>query len=248
MAAAGGGGDRERVRALRPGHGIGDARGNPVAHLCRGLPGRIVVLRGHRPARARRRAGRALVAAHARVDRARRPCLLHVSVRAHRRRRERALREELLGLQGSLHLPGRAAVPLGAQVLHGDRHGAARSRRILALHPMHHALVRISPAAARARGLSRMEIYEILVILMFVGFVGLIFTGYPIAWVMGGIALWFALIGIAFNNAGVDTFLLKNFATFTIVIDRLWAIMSNWVLVALPNFVFMRSEEHTSEL
>jgi tripartite ATP-independent transporter DctM subunit len=84
-----------------------------------------------------------------------------------------------------------------------------------------------------------MEIYEILVILMFVGFVGLIFTGYPIAWVMGGIALWFALIGIAFNNAGVDTFLLKNFATFTIVIDRLWAIMSNWVLVALPNFVFM---------
>ena len=84
-----------------------------------------------------------------------------------------------------------------------------------------------------------MEIYELLVVLLFAGFIGLIFTGFPIAWIMGGLALWFALIGIVLNNAGVDTFLLKSFANFTIIIDRLWAIMSNWVLVALPNFVFM---------
>jgi tripartite ATP-independent transporter DctM subunit len=84
-----------------------------------------------------------------------------------------------------------------------------------------------------------MEAYEVLVILMFVGFVALIFTGYPIAWIMGGIALWFAAIGIVLNNFGVDTFLLKNYGSFTIIVDRLWAVMSNWVLVALPNFVFM---------
>jgi tripartite ATP-independent transporter DctM subunit len=84
-----------------------------------------------------------------------------------------------------------------------------------------------------------MEIYELLVVLLFAGFIGLIFTGFPIAWIMGGLALWFALIGIVLNSAGVDTFLLKSFANFTIIIDRLWAIMSNWVLVALPNFVFM---------
>ena len=84
-----------------------------------------------------------------------------------------------------------------------------------------------------------MEIYELLVILMFLGFIGLIFTGYPIAWIMAGIALWFARIGIVLHNMDVDTFLLKNWASFTIIVDRIWAVMSNWVLVALPNFVFM---------
>jgi tripartite ATP-independent transporter DctM subunit len=84
-----------------------------------------------------------------------------------------------------------------------------------------------------------MEAYELLVILLFLGFCGLIFTGYPIAWIMGGLALWFTAIGIALNGLGVDTFLLKHFGSFTIIVDRIWAVMSNWVLVALPNFVFM---------
>jgi tripartite ATP-independent transporter DctM subunit len=84
-----------------------------------------------------------------------------------------------------------------------------------------------------------MEAYELLVILMFLGFIGLIFTGYPIAWIMAGLALWFALIGIVLNSLEVDTFLLKNWGSFTIIVDRIWAVMSNWVLVALPNFVFM---------
>jgi tripartite ATP-independent transporter DctM subunit len=84
-----------------------------------------------------------------------------------------------------------------------------------------------------------MEAYELLVILMFLGFIGLIFTGYPIAWIMAGLALWFALIGIVLNDLEVDTFLLKNWGSFTIIVDRIWAVMSNWVLVALPNFVFM---------
>lgn len=84
-----------------------------------------------------------------------------------------------------------------------------------------------------------MEAYEILVTAMFLGFIGLIFTGYPIAWIMAGIALWFAAIGLVLNSFGVDTFLLKNYSSFTIIVDRIWAVMSNWVLVALPNFVFM---------
>jgi tripartite ATP-independent transporter DctM subunit len=84
-----------------------------------------------------------------------------------------------------------------------------------------------------------MEPYELLVVLMFLAFVGLIFTGYPIAWIMGGVALWFAATGVLLNSLGVDTFLLKNYASFTIIVDRIWSIMANWVLVALPNFVFM---------
>lgn len=60
-----------------------------------------------------------------------------------------------------------------------------------------------------------MEVYELLVILLFLAFVGLIFTGYPIAWIMGGLALWFTAIGIVLNGLGVDTFLLKHFGSFT---------------------------------
>lgn len=84
-----------------------------------------------------------------------------------------------------------------------------------------------------------MEIYEFLVTALFFTFIGLLFTGYPIAWIMAGLALWFALIGIVLNGMDVDTFLLKNWGSFTIIVDRIWAVMSNWVLVALPNFVFM---------
>ncbi len=84
-----------------------------------------------------------------------------------------------------------------------------------------------------------MEAYELLVILMFLGFCVLIFVGYPIAWIMGGLALWFAGIGIVLNGLGIDTFLLKHFGNFTIIVDRVWSVMENWVLVALPNFVFM---------
>jgi len=84
-----------------------------------------------------------------------------------------------------------------------------------------------------------MEVYELLVIAMFLGFVGLLFTGYPIAWIMAGVALWFTAIGLVLHTFDVDTFLLKNYGSFTIIVDRIWAVMSNWVLVALPNFVFM---------
>jgi tripartite ATP-independent transporter DctM subunit len=83
------------------------------------------------------------------------------------------------------------------------------------------------------------ETYDLLVVLMFLVFCGLIFTGYPIAWIMGGLALWFAAIGIVLNGLGIDTFLLKHFGNFTIIVDRIWSVMTNWVLVALPNFVFM---------
>ena len=57
-----------------------------------------------------------------------------------------------------------------------------------------------------------MEAYELLVILLFLSFVGLIFTGYPIAWIMAGLALWFAGIGILLNSLGVDTFRRKTSA------------------------------------
>ncbi len=84
-----------------------------------------------------------------------------------------------------------------------------------------------------------MEAYELMVTAMFLLFIALLFTGYPIAWIMAGLAVWFTAVGVVFHEFEVDTFLLKNYGSLTIIVDRIWAVMSNWVLVALPNFVFM---------
>ncbi len=40
-----------------------------------------------------------------------------------------------------------------------------------------------------------MEVNDFLVIAMFLTFIGLLFTGFPIAFVLGGVAMLFTLIG-----------------------------------------------------
>lgn len=83
-----------------------------------------------------------------------------------------------------------------------------------------------------------MPFNEILAILMFAGFIGLLFAGFPVAWTLGGMAVLFTVVAWI-----ADTF----FGTFTGVdwaftsgtVDRLWDIMKNWVLVSIPMFVFM---------
>nr|WP_221238555.1 TRAP transporter large permease subunit [Roseospira visakhapatnamensis] len=67
-----------------------------------------------------------------------------------------------------------------------------------------------------------------------------IFTGFPLAWVLGGISFLFLLLSlILLNWFGVDTYFLDEWNDFAIIVDRIWAQMQNWVLVALPMFVFM---------
>ena len=41
-----------------------------------------------------------------------------------------------------------------------------------------------------------MPLNEILVVAMFLLFIGLIFTGYPVAWVLGGLSVFFAAIAV----------------------------------------------------
>jgi len=83
------------------------------------------------------------------------------------------------------------------------------------------------------------ESYEFIVIIFMVSFIGSLFTGYPIAWLLGGLSLMFATLGIVLNDFGIDTFLLTSWPKFGAVIDRIDGIMSNWVLVSLPMFVYM---------
>lgn len=83
-----------------------------------------------------------------------------------------------------------------------------------------------------------MEINEILAIAMFGSFIALLFTGFPVAWVLGGIALIFSALSIALDT-WAGTWIGIDWQYVSIVVPRMWSTMTNWVLVALPMFVFM---------
>jgi len=79
---------------------------------------------------------------------------------------------------------------------------------------------------------------QYLAMALFASFVLLIFTGYPVAWLMGGLAVAFTAISI-FSDTYLDTFYGVDWGYSSIIVDRIYAVMNNWVLVALPMFVFM---------
>jgi tripartite ATP-independent transporter DctM subunit len=83
-----------------------------------------------------------------------------------------------------------------------------------------------------------MDANEIMVIAMFVSFILLLFSGFPVAWVLGGIGIIFAFIG-QFSDIYLDTMTGLDYTTLGLVVNRLWKIMDNWILVALPMFIFM---------
>jgi tripartite ATP-independent transporter DctM subunit len=83
-----------------------------------------------------------------------------------------------------------------------------------------------------------MEINEVLAILMFVSFIGLLFVGFPVAWTLGGIGVIFAAISIL-SDTYFDTFIGIDWPYISLAVDDLWNTMQNWVLVALPMFIFM---------
>ena len=84
-----------------------------------------------------------------------------------------------------------------------------------------------------------MPLYEVLAIGLMATFILSLFAGYPVAWTLSGISLAFAAVGIFLSGLGYDMFLLTSWAKFGSVIDRLDGIMSNWVLVSLPMFIYM---------
>jgi tripartite ATP-independent transporter DctM subunit len=86
-----------------------------------------------------------------------------------------------------------------------------------------------------------MPTYDYLVIAMMVTFIGLLFTGFPIAWILAGVSIFYATIAvIGAELFGWDTFFLTSLdRLFSIFIQRIYAQMTNWILVALPMFVFM---------
>jgi tripartite ATP-independent transporter DctM subunit len=81
---------------------------------------------------------------------------------------------------------------------------------------------------------------EFLVIALLVSFIGLIFTGFPVAWALAGISVIFSFIAIlGYEYLGWDTYFLTDTRIFGVMVQRIWGQMSNWILVALPMFIFM---------
>ncbi|MGB7240623.1 MAG: TRAP transporter small permease subunit, partial [Sulfitobacter sp.] len=86
---------------------------------------------------------------------------------------------------------------------------------------------------------------EALVIMMFMTFVGLLFAGFPVAWVLAGVGVLYAGIGYLGDNdmllwTGLEsTFTGLDYLTLGTVVNRVYSTMSNAVLVALPMFIFM---------
>lgn len=83
-----------------------------------------------------------------------------------------------------------------------------------------------------------MEINDYLVVAMFASFAMLLFTGFPIAWVLGGVGVVFTGVGY-YSDIYLDTMTGLDYMTLGMVVNRIYKIMDNWVLVALPMFIFM---------
>ncbi len=73
-----------------------------------------------------------------------------------------------------------------------------------------------------------------LALIMFVAMFFVIFCGYPVAFVMGGMALFFALVG-----AWLDVFSMIGLCN---VVVRMWGgVAADPVLASIPMFIFMGS-------
>ena len=78
-----------------------------------------------------------------------------------------------------------------------------------------------------------------LVIGMFVSFIALLFTGFPVAWVLAGVGILFGGVAWWADNVMSWTMTGLDYNTLGLLVGRIFGIMDNWVLIALPMFIFM---------
>ena len=84
-----------------------------------------------------------------------------------------------------------------------------------------------------------MGLEEYFVIGMFATFAVLLFTGFPVAWVLGGTAVIWTGVGLAAVNwFGADLWFDFG-SSLGLLAERIWGLVENLTLVALPMFIFM---------
>src|ERR1700675_104806 len=76
-----------------------------------------------------------------------------------------------------------------------------------------------------------MGLPELLAILLVVAVCGLLMAGYPVAFTLGGVALAFAVLGDALG--------VMRFSLLGALPPRVFGVMTNEVLLAIPLFIFM---------
>jgi tripartite ATP-independent transporter DctM subunit len=77
-----------------------------------------------------------------------------------------------------------------------------------------------------------MDFITLLPVFMFISLAILLFSGFPVAFILGGVGLMFGFIGIYY-----DVFSLIEFFN---ILSRIWGgVCENLILVAIPMFIFM---------
>lgn len=77
-----------------------------------------------------------------------------------------------------------------------------------------------------------------LILMLFSLFIGMLFIGIPVGFALGGSALATTAVAYCFDTYGT-TFIGLDFNTFGVISNRVFEIMKNEVLVALPMFILM---------
>ncbi|MBZ0162865.1 MAG: TRAP transporter large permease subunit [Notoacmeibacter sp.] len=73
---------------------------------------------------------------------------------------------------------------------------------------------------------------------MFATFIACLFSGYPMVFVLGGVAVLFALIGEVANNL-FGLWVDADLSFMKLAVRRIFGIVSNYSLIPLPLFIFM---------
>ncbi len=73
---------------------------------------------------------------------------------------------------------------------------------------------------------------------MLVSFICLLLSGFPIAFVLGGVATIFTLVGY-YSDLYFGTMTGLDIGVLGMIVMRVFKLMSNWLLVAIPMFIYM---------
>ncbi|MEM8782315.1 MAG: TRAP transporter large permease subunit [Planctomycetota bacterium] len=85
-----------------------------------------------------------------------------------------------------------------------------------------------------------MGIEGVLLLLLAGLFLGALFLGVPVGFALGGAAVLTTAVAVMSDSA-LGTASGLDFQVFSLVVDRVYGLMGNWVLVALPMFILMGS-------
>ena len=83
-----------------------------------------------------------------------------------------------------------------------------------------------------------MDLSILLIIALFVSFIALLLLGVQVAYALGGLSFIFTVIAMSLDRFG-GTFIGLDFKVLSLIVNRIFQLLDNWVLVALPMFIFM---------